>query len=44
MKDASTHLACKPEHAVDLDTGAIVVAELHFAGNGDTLETCRRSF
>ena len=25
MKDGTTHLAYKPEHAVDLDTGAVVV-------------------
>jgi len=36
MKDGSTHLAYKPEHAVDLDTGAIVAAEIHTAENGDT--------
>ena len=24
MKDGTTHLAYKPEHAVDLDTGAVV--------------------
>ena len=29
MKDGTTHLAYKPEHAVDLDTGAVVAAELH---------------
>ena len=29
MKDGATHLAYKPEHAVDLDTGAVVAAELH---------------
>jgi hypothetical protein len=34
--DASTHLAYKPEHAVDLDTGAVVAAELHPADEGDT--------
>ena len=28
LKDGRTHLAYKPEHAVDLDTGAIVAAEL----------------
>ena len=26
----------KPEHAVDLDTGAVVAAELHPADEGDT--------
>jgi len=36
MKDGTTHLAYKPEHAVDLDTGAIVAAELHPADEGDT--------
>lgn len=36
MKDGTTHLAYKPEHAVDLDTGAIVAAEIHFADKGDT--------
>jgi hypothetical protein len=29
-------LAYKPEHALDLDTGAIIVAELHEAEQGDT--------
>ena len=28
MKDGTTHLAYEPEHAVDLDTGAIVAAEV----------------
>ena len=36
MKDGTTHLAYKPEHAVDLDTGAVVAAELHLADQGDT--------
>ncbi len=36
MKDGTTHLAYKPEHAVDLDTGAIVAAEIHAADRGDT--------
>ena len=36
MKDGTTHLAYKPEHAVDLDTGAVVAAELHLADEGDT--------
>jgi transposase len=36
MKDGSTHLAYKPEHAVDLDTGVIVAAPLHPADDGDT--------
>ena len=29
MKDGTTHLTYKPEHAVDLDTGAVVAAEMH---------------
>ena len=36
MKDGTTHLAYKPEHAVDLDTGAVVAAELHPADEGDS--------
>ena len=36
MKDGSTHLAYKPEHAVDLDTGVIVAAPIHAADEGDT--------
>ena len=36
LKDGTTHLAYKPEHAVDLDTGAVVAAELHPADEGDT--------
>jgi transposase len=36
MKDGRTRLAYKPEHAVDLDTGAIVAAEIHPADRGDT--------
>ena len=36
MKDGTTHLAYKPEHAVDLDTGAVVAAEMHPADAGDT--------
>lgn len=36
MKDGRTHLAYKPEHAVDLDTGIIVAAVLHPADQGDT--------
>ena len=33
---ARMHLAYKPEHAVDLDTGAVVAAEMHQADQGDT--------
>ncbi len=36
LKDGRTHLAYKPEHAVDLDTAAIVAAEIHLADGGDT--------
>src|SRR4051794_34097761 len=36
LKDGRTHLAYKPEHAVDLDTGAVVAAEMHPADQGDT--------
>ena len=36
MKDGRTRLAYKPEHAVDLDTGAVVTAAIHLADQGDT--------
>jgi hypothetical protein len=36
MKDGRTHLAYKPEHAMDLDSGAVVAAEVHTADQGDT--------
>ena len=36
MKDGRTHLAHKPEQAVDLETGAIVAVEIHPADEGDT--------
>jgi hypothetical protein len=36
MKDGTTHLAYKPEHAVDLDTGVIVATPIHPADEGDT--------
>jgi len=36
LKDGRTRLAYKPEHAVDLDTGAIVAAAIHAADQGDT--------
>ncbi len=35
LKDGRTRLAYKPEHAVGLDTGAIVAAEIHAADRGD---------
>jgi hypothetical protein len=34
MQDGRTRLAYKPEHAVDLDTAAIVAAEIHAADRG----------
>jgi transposase len=37
MKDGRTHLAHKAEHAVDLDTGAVVAVTLHGADLGDTV-------
>lgn len=36
MKDGRTHLAHKSEHAVDMDTGAIVAVTLQPADEGDT--------
>jgi transposase len=36
MKDGSTHLAHKAEHAVDLDSGAVVAVTLQAADLGDT--------
>src|ERR1700730_7490943 len=45
MKDGRTHLAHKAEHAVDLETGAIVAVTLQGADEGDTttiIETSRR--
>jgi transposase len=49
MKDGTTHLAYKPEHAVDLDTGVVVAAPIHPADEGDaktlspTLEVATRN-
>jgi hypothetical protein len=37
MKDGRTHLAHKTEHAVDLDTGAVVAVTLQAADLGDTV-------
>jgi transposase len=37
MKDGRTHLAHKAEHAVDMETGAIVAVTLHGADEGDTV-------
>lgn len=36
MKDGTTHLAYKAEHVVDMDTGAILAAEIHPGSEGDT--------
>jgi len=36
MKNGSTHLAHKDEHAVDLDTGAVLAVTLHGGAVGDT--------
>jgi transposase len=36
MKDGRTHLAHKAEHAVDLDTGAVVAVTVQDADDGDT--------
>jgi transposase len=36
LKDGRTRLAYKPEHAVDLDTGAILAAAVHAGDAGDT--------
>jgi transposase len=36
MKDGTTHLAHKAEHAVDLDTGAVVAVTVQPADDGDT--------
>jgi transposase len=49
LKDGRTRLAYKPEHVVDLDTGAIVAAEMHAADVADaaslpvSLETAREN-
>lgn len=36
MKDGRTHMAYKPEHVVDLESGAIVSVNIHHADRGDT--------
>ena len=36
MKDGSTHLSHKEEHAVDMDTGAVVAVTLDGGTAGDT--------
>ena len=35
LKDGRTHLAYKPEHAVDLDSGAVIAVKIHAADKGD---------
>jgi transposase len=42
LKDGRTRLGYKAEHVVDLETGAIVAAELYRADEADT-ERCRRA-
>jgi hypothetical protein len=42
LKDGRTHLAYKPEHALDLDTGAVVAAEMHLADGALGNWTCHR--
>src|ERR1700734_3578742 len=42
MKDGTTHLAYKPEHAVDLDTGVVVAAPIHPADAGHRRAQPRR--
>jgi transposase len=39
MKDGRTHLAHKAEHAIDLETGAVVAVTVHGADQGDTTTT-----
>ncbi len=36
MKDGTTHLAHKAEHAVDVESGVVMAAEIHPADEGDT--------
>jgi transposase len=36
MKDGSTHMAHKAEHAVDMETGAVIAVTLQAADRGDT--------
>lgn len=37
MKDGTTRLGYNPEHAADLDTGAVLAADIHPADDGDTM-------
>jgi hypothetical protein len=39
MKDGTTHLAYKPEHAVDLDTCVVLAVPIHPADEGGTTAT-----
>ena len=44
MKDGRTHLAHKAEHAVDMETGALIAVTVQGADEGDTttiIETTR---
>ena len=36
LKDGRTHMAYKPEHVADLESGAVVSAGIHPADQGDT--------
>jgi len=36
MKDGSTHVAYKAEHAVDMETGAVIAVTVHAGHEGDT--------
>jgi len=40
MKDGRTHLAHKTEHAVDMETGAVLAVTLQDANAGDTTTIC----
>jgi len=40
MKDGRTHLAHKAEHAVDMETGAVLAVTLQDANAGDTTTIC----
>src|SRR5262249_17382180 len=41
MKDGRTHLAHKAEHAVDMETGAVLALTLQHANAGDTTTLCQ---
>ena len=40
MTNGRTHLACKADHAVDLETGTIVGVTVQDADDGDTTTSC----